>query len=139
VPVAPFSAKIQKQYAMEDCGSGGGWVRATQKHRQPHSDPPSPDGTELGKRHRYIHLVKIKYFKDSGTLDPRTLQRNSTYKDICTVLQGASTTLHTILWWVGGNLPPHTQWSLSRTLVLNFKDFRHYLPPKSMRTLQVRC
>ena len=64
---------------------------------------------------RDIHLLKIKYYEDTRP-QFQLSDVQEQYDGLCTILQGASIILQTILLGVGGTT--YTHWNFSRTWVL---------------------
>ena len=112
VLVTPIAAKTQKQQT-----NVGGWVLwsgrgqlretgsisaappATNKATNPRQHRPK----DLSKPRRDIHLVEIKYCEDTRPQNQLNATKDQ-HKDLCNTLQGASVTLHIILWGVGGTI-----------------------------------
>ena len=78
---------------------------APQQHRQPLADPPSPDSADPNLRilQRDIQLIEIKYCEDTR-LQNQLSAAQEQRKGFCSILLGASVTLHTILLGVGGTI-----------------------------------
>ena len=73
--------------------------------------PPAISRSTLPRQHhtqrsqllqRDIHLIKIKYCEDTRPQNHLSVKR--TAQELCTILQGASSTLHTISLGVGGTI-----------------------------------
>jgi len=111
VLVAPFSTKTKKQQTSNERGwvlgvAGGNWGRpgALQQHRHPPpSDPPSPDSTDP-KISAFSDVTNhFKYCEDARPQNQLSAAQEQ-HKCLCSILQGASVTLHTILLGVDGTI-----------------------------------
>jgi hypothetical protein len=70
--------------------------RATNPRQHRHKD--------ISKSWRDIHLIKIKYCKDTRPQNQLNDAAKEQRKDLCIILQGAAVTLHIILLGVGGTI-----------------------------------
>jgi hypothetical protein len=114
VLVTPSAAKIQKQ---QTNNVGCAWVLRSGRGqlRETGSTSAAPPATsiatnprqhrpkDLSKPRRDIHLVEIKYCKDTRPQNQLNAAKEQ-HKDLCNILQGASVTLHIILLDVGGTI-----------------------------------
>jgi len=77
------------------------------QHRQPPpTDPPSPDSTDpkiSAFSQLDIHLIKIKYGEDTRPQNQLSAAQEQ-HKGLCSILQGASVALHTILLGVASTI-----------------------------------
>ena len=82
---------------------------------------------DLSILQRDIHLIKINYCEDTRPQNQLSAAQEQ-QKGLCSILQGASVSLHTILWeWVALSTTI-IHWSLLRSWVLNIKGLRNSLP-----------
>ena len=81
-------------------GSTSAAPPATSRATNPRQHRPK----DLSKFRRDIHLVEIKYCEDTRPQNQLNAAKEQ-HKDLCIILQGASVTLHVILWGlVGGTI-----------------------------------
>jgi len=69
---------------------------------------------------RDIHLLKIKYYEDTRP-QFQLSDVQEQYDGLCTILQGASITFHTILWGLGGTIYKDHTLEPSKDLGLDFQ------------------
>ena len=114
VLVAPVSTKMKKQRTSI---IEGGWVLRSgrgqlREDRSTSAAPPAISRSTFPRQHRPedlsilqrdIHLIDIKYCEDTRLPNQLNVAQEQ-HKGLCTILQGASVTLHTILLGVGGTI-----------------------------------
>jgi len=112
VLITPIIAKTQKQQTNQ-----GGWVIRSGRGqlRETGSTSAAPPAIsratnprqhrpkDLSKPRRDIHLVEIKYCEDTRPQNQLNAAKEQ-HKELCNILQGASVTLHIILFGVGGTI-----------------------------------
>jgi len=95
----------------------GGWVLRSgrgqlREDRSTSAAPPAISRSTFPRQHRPedlsilqrdIHLIDIKYCEDTRLPNQLNVAQEQ-HKGLCTILQGASVTLHTILLGVGGTI-----------------------------------
>ena len=86
----------------------GNWGRpgTPQQHRQPLADPPSPDSTHPNiSAFSYVTFTSLRLnFYEVTKLRNQLSAAQEQLKGPCSILQGASVNLHTILLGVGGTI-----------------------------------
>jgi len=116
--------------------AGGSWGRpgAHQQHRQPLADPScfprQHRPKDLRILWRDIHLIEVKYCEDTQPQNQLSAVQEQ-QKGLCSILQGVSFTLRTILLGVGGTiynnhtLEPFKELSLDSQTVKKFASKLH--------------
>jgi len=134
VLVTPTAAKTQKQQT-----NVGGWVLRSGRgqSRETGSTSAAPPATSRAtnpRQHRRdIHLVEIKYCKDTRPQNQLNAAKEL-HKYLCSILRGTSVTLHIILLGVGGTI--YTTHTLKPCKELGLDSQRvKKLAPSSMCTL----
>ena len=109
--VAPISVEFKKQQT----SNGGGWVLKSGRGQlrgtgSTSAAPPATSRSTFPRQHRPkdlsilqrdIHLIEIKYCEDTRPQNQLSAAQDL-HKGLCSILQGATVTLHTILLGVVG-------------------------------------
>jgi hypothetical protein len=136
----PISAKTKKQQTSNERGwvlrSGRGQLREI---RSTSAAPPAISRftrSTFQRQHqlkdlcilpRDIHLIEIKYCKDTRPQNQLSAVQEQ-HNGLCTILQGACITLHTILLGVAGTIYNNHTPKPFKELVLILKELRNLLP-----------